>query len=254
VGPLALLAFARPALHRRWGQVYVYLMTFLYLTGTFFTFTKHDWHSWEFARNLAFNFFGFSMLMYGWRSIHLFRQDGQPRPSRLDWALAALLGTTVLAVLAVATAHDTPMRLFTLVGVALCALEVRDLRAGFKPKSVLFRRHLRFILASYFYVLTVVSIVHLNDELPRTVKWTWPTFVGGLIIFLTTAGTPWPLVLPRGKVLRSAVWATLVLAVLYGSYAVYDLARGGASIGQASDASVGAMRPGAGHSVAQQMR
>jgi hypothetical protein len=254
VGPLALLAFARPALHRKWGQLYLCMMSFLYLTGTFFTLTKHDWHSWEFVRNLTFNFFGFSMLLYGWRAIHLFRQEGQPRPVRLDWFLAGLLGATVLAVVAVATVRDTPMRLFTLVGVTLCVLEVRDLRAGFQPKSLLFRRHLRFILASYFYVMTVVSIVHLNDELPRTLKWTWPTFVGGLIIYLATAGTPRQLLLPRGKVLRSAVWATLVLAVLYGGYAVYDLARGGASIGQAADATVGPTHTGPGHSGAGQMR
>jgi hypothetical protein len=253
VGPLALLAFAKPAIHRRWGQVYLYLMSFLYLTGTFFTLTKHEWHTWEFARNLTFNFFGFSMLLYGWRAIYLFRREGPVRPARLDWVLAGLLGATVLAVVAVASVRDTPMRLFTLVGVTLLVLEARDLRAGFQPKSLLFRRHLRFILASYFYVMTVVSIVHLSDELPRTMKWTWPTFFGALIIYLATAGTPRQLLLPRGKVLRSAVWATLVLAVLYGGYAMYDLARGGASTGQASDAPSGAAPTGPGHPGAGQM-
>lgn len=42
-------------------------MTFLYVTGTFMTLTGHDWATWEFARNVTFNFFGYSFLIYGCR-------------------------------------------------------------------------------------------------------------------------------------------------------------------------------------------
>ena len=231
VAPAALLAFARPALHRRWGKAYLCLLIFLYLTGTFLTFARHDWNTWDFARNLVFNFFGFSMVLYGWRAIHLFRQVGQPRPGRLDWALAGMLAVTVVGVLVVAAVRDTPMRLFALIGVTFCVLEFQELRAGFRPKSVLFRRHTRFILASYFYVLTVVSIVHLGDELPRNLKWLWPSLLGALVIAATgTAASRLPQ--PRGRILRLAVGLTLVVTGLSAGYVVYDLSRGTAVVGQ----------------------
>lgn len=231
VAPAALLAFARPALHRRWGKVYLCLLTFLYVTGTFLTFALHDWYSWSFARNIVFNFFGFSMVLYGWRAIHLFRQVGQPAPTRLDWALAGMLGATVLGLVVVAVARDTPMRLFTLVGITFCILEFVELRAGFQPKSVLFRRHTRFILTSYFYVLTVVSIVHLGDELPRDLKWIWPTLFGGLIV-AATGNAARRFAHPRGKVLRLAIGATLFVSVLYAGYIAYDLSRSTSIVGQ----------------------
>jgi hypothetical protein len=231
VAPAALLAFARPAVHRRWGKAYLYLLTFLYLTGTFLTFARHQWYSWEFARNIVFNFFGFSMVLYGWRAIHLFRQPGQPAPTRFDWALAGMLGLTVLGLLAVAAIRDTPMRLFSLVGITFCVLEFRELRAGFRPKSVLFRRHTRFILASFFYVMTVVSIVHLGDELPRNFKWIWPTLFGGFII-AATGNAARQFGQPLGKVLRLAVAATLIMTVLYAGYIAYDLSRGAPIVGQ----------------------
>lgn len=231
VAPAALLAFAKPALHRQWGKAYLYLLTFLYVTGTFLTFAGHDWHTWDFARNVVFNFFGFSMVLYGWRAIHLFRQVGQPIPTRLDWVLAGMLSATVLGLLVVAAVRDTPMRLFALVGIIFCVLEFRELRDGFQPKSVLFRRHTRFILASYFYVLTVVSIVHLGDELPRDLKWIWPTLFGGLVI-AATGNAARRFAQPRGKLLRLAVGATVLVAVLYAGYVAYDLSRDMPVVGQ----------------------
>jgi hypothetical protein len=227
IAPLGLLAFATPAVHRRWGKIYFYCMIFLYSTGSYLTLTTHPWHSWAFARNVAFNFFGFSMLLYGYRAIRLFRQAGQPRPQPLDWALAGALAASVVALCLVAAVRDTPMRVFAAIGLVMCVLEFRDLRAGFQPKSVLFRRHLRFILASYFYVLTVVSVVHLGDELPREVKWLWPSVFGAAIIWLASTNAGAFLSQPRARVLRWSVRATVCLAVLYGSYIAYDLVRGG---------------------------
>lgn len=231
IAPAALLAFAKPELHRRWGKAYLYLLIFLYSTGTFLTFAGHEWHTWDFARNIVFNFFGFSMVLYGWRAIHLFRQVGQPSPTRLDWALAAMLAATVLGVLVVAAVRDTPMRLFALVGMTFCVLEFRELRRGFRPKTVLFRRHTRFILTSYFYVLTVVSIVHLGDELPRNLKWIWPTLFGAVIIALTGNAAS-RFAQPRGTVLRRAVAVTVLVTALYAGYVVYDLSHGAATMGQ----------------------
>ncbi|HYC32635.1 MAG TPA: hypothetical protein VEB59_10145 [Gemmatimonadales bacterium] len=232
VAPLAVLAFARPVLHRAAGKTYLGLMTFLYLTGTYVTLTQHEWHTWDFARNVVFNFFGYSLLLYGWRAIHLFRAEGQPAPTRLDWMLAGLLTLSVAGLVFVASFRDTPMRIFAAVGVVFCGLELRELRSGFRPKSVLYRRHTRFILGSYFYVMTVVSIVHLGDELPRNLKWTWPTILGALVIALTGTAAR-HLHQPRARSLRLAVGATALVALLYGGYVAYDLTRGGAMVGQA---------------------
>ena len=47
--------------------------------------------------------------------------------------------------------------------LALIVLDRRDwIRA---TRAVLYRRHVRYVLASYFSVRTVVSLVHLKDEL-----------------------------------------------------------------------------------------
>ena len=91
-------------------------------------------------------------------------------PCTLDRVLAGVLLSSTAALILLNWKHDTPMRAFAVVGVALSALEVRDLRRGFRPRELLLARHLRFMLGSYFYVLTVLSIVHLQ-RLPRNVKW-----------------------------------------------------------------------------------
>ena len=245
IAPLALLAFAKASVHRPWGKAYFYLLLFLYLTGTWLTLTQHPWNTWSFARNVTFNFFGFSMVLYGYRAIWLFRRP-EPRRERLDWFLAGLLTTSVVALLSVAIWKDTPMRIFTLIGIWLCVLEYRELRQGFTDKALLYRRHQRYILASYFYVLTVVSIVHLHDELPRNLKWLWPSLVGMLVIWLLTGRkrTPGEVVpqsaepSPRQSIIptlpcprmprRWVVLATVALALLYGVYVVYDLISGAA--------------------------
>ena len=121
------------------------------------------------------------------------------------------------------------MRVFTLLGIWLVVLEFRELRGGLRDRALLYRRHQRYILASYFYVLTVVSIVHLNDELPRKTKWLWPSLVGLVVIWLLTA---------RRKPLpaRNVVLGVLGLVVAYGGYVVYDLLSGAALTLQGSPA------------------
>jgi hypothetical protein len=212
VAPATLLAFTTPRTHRRWGRTYLYGMTALYLSGTYLTLTRHEWPTWHFARNVAFNFLGFSMVVYAYRAIRLFRQAGTPAPTRLDWGLSALQLVTVLGVAGVAVFKDTPMRIFALVGLVLCGLDLRDLRAGFQPRALLFRRHVRYVLASYYYVLTLVSIVHLDAVLPRNVKWLWPTVVAVLAMRLAR-GARAPAVSGEGaRPLRWAVTLTLIAA------------------------------------------
>lgn len=215
VAPAALRAFTTPGAHRRWGRVYLYGMTALYLSGTYFTLTRHEWLTWHFARNVAFNFLGFSMLLYAYRAVRLFRQAAPPAPTALDRTLSAVQVLTVLGVLGVAVFKDTPMRVFATVGVVLCALDLRDLRERFHPRARLFRRHVRYVFASYYYLLTLLSIVHLDGVLPRNVKWLWPTAVGVLVVWLASGGRG-PIAVGGRSRLSWAVALTLAVAGVLG--------------------------------------
>lgn len=238
IAPLALLAYANGANHRRLGKAYFYLMLLLYASGTCFTLTRYDWGSWDFARNLSFNFFGFSMLIYAYRAIRLFTTVGVSGPDRIDRTLAWTLTLSVAAIVAVALFRNTAMRVFSTAGVVLCVMEWRDQRLQAWKKPLLFRRHMRYILASYFYLLTVVSVVHFDDELPKNVKWLWPSVLGSVSIWLLTeaSASEWlkrlHIKTPLAVLTRRVAWSVVVVTVAFGCYAVYDLMRGGAMTGQ----------------------
>lgn len=219
--PFLLATFAGKPGHRTAGWTYLVLMTFLYVTGTFMTFTRHDWGTWEFARNVTFNFFGYSLLLYGIRSAYLLHRRDASAPSFLDYGLFILLTCSVAALASVAIWKNTPMRVYTVLGIVLVVLDWRDIKARFRPYVVLFNRHVRFVLGSYFYVFTVVSLVHLNEELPRNVKWLWPSAVGAVVIYLVTADRPY-LSARRRVIIRSALAATGVIAVGFGAYAITE--------------------------------
>src|SRR5262249_12637223 len=59
---------------------------------------------------------------------------------------AAVLLSTTAALILLNWKHDTPMRGFAIVGTVFSVLEVRDLRRSFRPRELLFSRHLRFML------------------------------------------------------------------------------------------------------------
>lgn len=69
---------------------------------------------------------------------------------------------------AVAVVEATPMRVYAGLGCLLLALDVRELRDGFRPHALLFRRHVRYVLGSYFHLRTRESIVHRDGVLPRS--------------------------------------------------------------------------------------
>lgn len=201
------------------------------------TLTRHDWWTWEFARNVSFNFFGYSFLLYGLRAAWLLHRRESSAPTTVDYGLAVLLTFSVIALASVAIWKNTPMRVYTLLGIVLVMLDWRDIKAGFRPYGVLFNRHIRFVLGSYFYVLTVVSVVHLNDELPRNVKWLWPSAIGLAVTYLVTANRPY-LVARRRRITRTALAATGVIAVGFGVYAITEFLAGATDIGMARLAAV----------------
>ena len=66
------------------------------------------------------------------------------------------------------------------------------------------------MLASFYYLLTVLSIVHFR--VPADVKWLWPALLGlPLIVYATRAGNP------KNRT-RLAVYATFGIAMLVGVY------------------------------------
>jgi hypothetical protein len=227
VAPLALATFAGRPRHRAAGVVYAVLMTFLYLTGSSLTFTQYPWDSWEFGRNVAFNLLGFLFLLNGVRAIYLWRNQDAPkeRPARLDRALFALTAVAVALMGTLAVVKNTPLRIFTVLGVTLLVLDRRDWRAGFS-RAVLYARHTRYILASYFYVLTVVSLVHLRDELAVNVRWLWPSVIGVAVIWIADRAAR-PGAASRANVNRWAMRATLTVALLFGAYTAFELVRDG---------------------------
>lgn len=234
--PILLATFAGKPGHRTAGWAYLALMTFLYATGSFLTLTRHDWGTWEFARNLTFNFFGYSLLLYGIRAAYLFHHREAAPPGRLDYGLAIMLTATIFALASVAVWKNTPMRVYTLLGMVLVVLEWRDLKARFEPRSRLYNRHVRFVLGSFFYVLTVASLVHLNEELSRNIKWLWPTVIGVAVIYLMTSGRRY-LVVNRRLITRTALAATAAVAVSFGVYAVSEFLFGPIDVNMAAGAS-----------------
>jgi hypothetical protein len=237
LAPLALVTFSGlrsvgRLQHRGIGRWYFYGMTFLYVTGTFLTLTRHPWSSWEFARNVAFNLFGFSTVLFGVRAMVLYRRGGAVRPGRLDYGLAALLLGNTAALVALSFIPGLMMRAFAVVAAVFLVMELRELRAGFASRDVLYRRHIRYVLASYFYVLTVASIVHLGAELSRNAKWLWPSVVGAVVVCAATGSADWWRRF-RAQATRIGVTATIVLALSLGAYATWELwsGRDGAPFG-----------------------
>jgi len=223
IAPLALASFAGRPPHRWAGLAFAGGMTFLYLTGTTLTLTQYSWASWEFGRNLSFNLLGYLFVLHGVRAIWLWRHENAPRPTRLDETLRALLYGTVALMTALALVQNTALRAFALIAITLVLLDRADWRAGL-TRGVLYRRHARYILGSYFYLLTVVSLVHLRDELATNARWLWPAAAGVLVIWIAqganTPGNPW-----RARAQRWAVGATFAITIAFGSYVGWELVR-----------------------------
>jgi len=204
VAPLALLAFAEPQRHRGWAKYYLYLMIPLYLSGLYFTFQRHEVGSFVWSRNVAFNFLGFYFLLLGWRAIWRFRKQVL-EPTALDHAMRALLIAVSAMLVALGGLHHFPSFVFGALGLWLGVSVFRDT----SDLRVLYVRHQRCMLASFYYLLTVLSIVHFRA--PADVKWLWPAMIGvPLIVYATRSA--------NREQTRRAVHATFAIALVVGLY------------------------------------
>ncbi len=224
VAPNALLVTPGGRAHRRLGQTYIACMTLLYLSGTYFTFEQHPLTSYRFLRNLTFNLFGYSMLLLGWRAMPLKRTDGG-RVSALDRVLFA--GLVVLGIAMVPLGYKRwPM--FVLGGLALLLayIDWQEIRKGTLTAAKRLERHMRYMIASYYYVVTLLSILLF----PGTVKlkWIWPSAVAGvLVLILTQPAVRERFGASRSGATRFALRFSAVLAVVLGLAVLITFVREG---------------------------
>jgi hypothetical protein len=181
IAPLALLFSTGSPKHRRWGQLYLAAMGLLYFSGLWFTFARNEFGSWIWARNLAFNFSGAFLLLLGWRAMWR-RCAGRTAPVRLDQGMRAVHVAVALALTVLGLGRHFPS--FALGALALW-FGLTQLREPADARA-LFLRHQRCMLGSYFYVLTVLSLVHLRA--PSDLRWLWPALIGVPLIAWATRG------------------------------------------------------------------
>jgi hypothetical protein len=227
LGPLALASFAGRWRHRLVGIGYAIGMLALYLTGTAFTLTQYRYGSWEFARNVVFNLTGAMYVALGVRAGVLWRRApvAAAAPAALDRALRFTLTLSVSVMIALAVVKSTPLRVFSILSAILLWMEWRDWRQGV-TRATHYARHARYSLAGYFYLMTVLSIVHLRDEIPGLLRWIWPALLGALTIWIVhgavTPGNP-----RRTRTQRPAIVAALVASLALAGYAVWEVSRDG---------------------------
>lgn len=225
VAPLALVTFAGRPPHRRLGVLFATGMIFLYVTGSTRTFTQYAWGSWEFGRNVVFNFMGLLFVLHAVRAIRLWRGGAVESPGRIDQILRTLFTITVVAMTLLAIVQNTALRAFSILSITLLVLDRADWRAGF-TRAVLYRRHARYVLASYFYVLTVVSLAHLRDELAPNARWLWPAALATLVVWIAH-GAASPGALWRARAQRWAILGTLAISLAFGGYVGCEVWRDG---------------------------
>jgi hypothetical protein len=182
IAPFALCAVPGSRAHRRAGKLYVVCMCLLFASGMVFTFTKHELLSYKWARNFAFNTLGFLLLFPGVRALRMRAGADRLIAQPLDRALSAALAALSLALLALGP-RKWPLFLFGALGLAFVWLDWRETSGAAPVRSV--DRHVRYMLSSYFYVLTVVSLVYgpAGSEL----KWVWPLALGAIVVPLATS-------------------------------------------------------------------
>lgn len=207
VAPLALLAYTAPARHRLWGRLYVGLMALLYASGTVFTFRHHAPDSFEFARNLLFNFLGASLALLGWRAMWR-RRHGLLAPQALDRALrGALIGLSALLA-ALGALHHFPSLVLGALGLWLGLRVLREQGDA----AALQRVHVCCMFGSVCYLLTVLSLVHVRSG-ASDLKWLWPALIGSALMLYAA---------PQGRLqpqrLRFAVHVTLAIGACAGLF------------------------------------
>lgn len=75
----------------------------------------------------------------------------------------------------------------------------------------------------------MASLVHLGEELSRNTRWLWPTALGFVLLVIMRWAEKLP-VARRRMILQGAVFSLIAVAVLFGSYAVWEIGTGAREI------------------------
>jgi hypothetical protein len=232
VAPAALLVTIGGRAHRRLGLLYIVCMTVLYLSGTWFTFTKHELLGYKFLRNFSFNLFGYSFLLLAWRAVPLKRSDGGvvTRVDRAAWAGLVVLSLAMLPL----GIKRWPMFVFGVVGLVFAWMDWQEMKDGVLSAKVRLNRHIRYMMASFYYVVTLLSILLMPGSFKA--KWVWPSAVAGVVILLLTQPAVrdrfgWS----RDGSARAALRFSTVLAFGLGALVLYQLSSSGLLFAQAGD-------------------
>ncbi len=204
VGPATLLTWRHTTTHRRWGQAYVAAMLMLYVSGTPRTFYFQEWLSWGLARNFTFNLFGILQVLIGYRAVAQWR-SGERR--WVDHPLMALYAVNAAAMILVGL-RDLPVFIIGWFAIVVAVIDVVELRGNTQRRQTHMRRHLRHMFGSYYYLLTVLSIVHL--PLGHDVKWLI-CGVFGMAVWLTAR-------LKKRTYVSSSVYGALTANVCLGIF------------------------------------
>lgn len=228
IAPAALILRDNAVWHRRLGLIYFWGMVILYVSGTFFTFYRNEFLSYEFLRNIPFNLFGLYIVFLGYRVVYLKNQANEPQRRRIDYLLIGLMLINGIILAGLGLSHekegiipfDSPSVVFGLLSIVVAGLEYYELR---RPITrTWFNRHVRYMLGSYFFILTVLSIVHVWRYIVYEVAWLWPAIVGLPVILWLTNTSRW-LPLKQSQKMRYAVAFTLVVAYCLCVFVVFDM-------------------------------
>ncbi|MCZ7599691.1 MAG: hypothetical protein M5U09_20730 [Gammaproteobacteria bacterium] len=230
LAPLALATWGGARGHRGIGLAFVSLMCFLYATGLFMSLTRHEFGSRDYFRNLAFNFFGFYALLLAVRSIYLFRHPEAPPPCAPGFrdGLHTHGNRGVDAGSRRGQEHAHAGTRARRAGLHRDRVEGTQGRFRTARRTVCPPR--AYMLTTFLYVLTVASIVHLGEELPRNTRWLWPTALGMLLVPLASSRAP-ALGRYRRGLVRFSARAAVAVALSFGAYAMFELATGRAALG-----------------------
>ena len=214
LAPIALSADFGGPTHKRFGKIYLVCLCVLFATGLFFTFTKHELLSFKFNRNVVFNGFGFYLMFLGVRALKL-RSNGERLPAaRCDWLMTGALVVFGVSMLAMG-GRKWPLLVFGMLALFLFWLDVRAYTG--RSHATHLDRHVRYMLGSYFYVITVLSIVDLPAGVK--IKWVWPVLLAIPAVALATQ----PVLRRRLGITRHQSWRlgaryALCIAFTLGAY------------------------------------
>ena len=169
----ALLTVKGGPPHRRAGRVYAAAMGLVAVTALPLAVAASD------ALLSLVAVFSFYLVFAGWR----FARNGSGVPQTVDWAAAAVMGLTGLAMWGYGAVlfvegdgQWVTMAVFGFIALALSAVDLRYHRTRPRSPRQRIARHLTNMLSGTIATVTAVVVVNVNTR-PAWLAWILPTVV-----------------------------------------------------------------------------